>query len=70
MRKITSTGGAITGTGGHILIADDLLDARNAYSDIERDKANKWYMNVFSNRIDGDPVKGRRIVIQQRLHDL
>lgn len=70
MRKITSTGGSITGTGGHILIADDLLDAKNAYSDIEREKANQWYMNVFSNRIDGDPTKGRRIVIMQRLHDM
>lgn len=60
------TGGAITGAGGHYLIADDLLKAQDAYSDTIRENVNEWFQNTFYGRVIKDKTK--RIIIGQRLH--
>jgi predicted phage terminase large subunit-like protein len=67
-RQTTSVGGTVTGMGGSILVVDDPLNASEAESAAEREKANTWFSETWSNRIAGDPAQAVSIVIMQRLH--
>jgi len=66
-RAAKSLGGAITGTGGDILILDDPLNAGSAASEAERRSAYEKYSNVLPSRFD-DPKLGAMAVVAQRLH--
>lgn len=66
-RMATSVGGTTTGEGGNFLIVDDLHNAMQAESDIERMNANNWFDRSFSTRLN-DKKKGCIIAIMQRLH--
>lgn len=67
-RKVVSPGALTTGEGGDIIIADDLCNAEQAYSDTDRRKINRWYSGSFYNRTI-NPDKCSRILIGQRLHE-
>jgi len=66
-RYSTSVGGALTGFHGHILIVDDPLDPRRAFSDKELDNANRWVEQTLSTR-KVDKAITPTILIMQRLH--
>lgn len=67
-RRATSTGGTVTGQGGHVLIGDDPLNPKQADSDIERKACNDHYDKTMGSRLD-DPKVGVRIIVMQRLHE-
>jgi predicted phage terminase large subunit-like protein len=66
-RLSTSTGGTLTGRGGHILIVDDPLKPADAQSELRRQDCQQWYTNTLLSRLD-DKVNGAIIVVMQRLH--
>ena len=66
-RLATSIGGTLTGRGGDLIIVDDPLNAQDAVSDAERDKANEFYRSTLLSRLD-DKSKGAIIIVMQRLH--
>lgn len=67
-RKASSVGGTLTGYGGDIIIADDILNAAELKSEAERNNANQWFDTAFMSRLD-DKVNGAAIVVMQRLHE-
>jgi phage terminase large subunit-like protein len=60
----TNTG---TGDGGHRLVLDDPMSAKQAESDTERETINDWVDSTFSTRAN-DPKTSARVVVMQRLH--
>lgn len=64
----TSVGGSATGKGGDVIVVDDPLNPQEAQSDIERERANTFFDQTVSTRLD-DPKTGAIVVIQQRLHE-
>lgn len=66
--RAVSQGGAVTGHGADILIVDDLSKADEALTPAGRAKAITFYTNTLPSRFD-NPMDGRIIVIQQRLHE-
>ena len=67
MRRATSTGGSITGSGGDVLTIDDPLNPKKAASEIERKAANDYFDKTLSTRLD-HPEVGLFLIIMQRLH--
>lgn len=65
--RAVSVGSKVTGSGADILISDDLLDAKDAFSKTTRDATNHWYSKVFYGRAQ-DKRTVKRININQRLH--
>lgn len=66
-RIATSVGSTTTGEGGNFLIIDDPLSADEARSETMRERANTWFDQTFSSRLN-DKKNGVIIVIMQRLH--
>ena len=67
MRISTSTGGAITGKHGHVIIVDDPISPKDIMSKVTMDTANRWIDHTLLTRmVDRNitPV----ILIMQRLH--
>jgi predicted phage terminase large subunit-like protein len=64
----SSVGGTVTGKGGNFLVVDDPLNPLEALSDTERERANTWFSQTFSSRLD-DKRKGSIVIIMQRLHE-
>lgn len=62
----TSCGGAILGSGSDIVILDDILKVQDAVSVTERTKANTYFYESVSTRLN-EPSVGLFIVICQRL---
>jgi predicted phage terminase large subunit-like protein len=60
--------GTGTGEGGHRLVADDPLSAKQGESDAYREAANDWIDTTFSTR-GNDPRTVARVIVMQRLHD-
>lgn len=67
-RLSTSVGGTATGEGGDYLCSDDPNSADDAKSETKRQSTLDWFNQVWSTRLN-DPKKGRKLVIQQRLHE-
>ncbi len=67
-RRATSTGGNITGKGADIIVIDDPVDPTKALSEVERTKANAYFDQTLSTRLN-DPALGFFVVDMQRLHD-
>lgn len=67
-RKAMSAGARITGARGDYLVVDDPNDAQEAFSKAERDRIITWWDQAACNRLN-DLVTGKRILIQQRLHE-
>ncbi|MGI3186787.1 phage terminase large subunit [Nioella aestuarii] len=66
-RMATSSGGALTGKGGDILILDDPSKAADVASETQRDKVHQWFTDTVMTRLD-NPKSGAVIVVAQRLH--
>ncbi len=64
----TSVGGTITGKGGTRLVCDDPINPEQAASDLEREKASRWFRRTFVNRIDSDS-NSAIVLVMQRLHE-
>ena len=67
-RIATSVGSTTTGEGGNFLIVDDPLSADEARSEVMRAKANTWFDQTFSSRLN-NKKEGVIVVIMQRLHE-
>lgn len=59
--------GGATGKGANILIVDDPMNPKEAYSNVERDNANRLYKTTLYNRVNNAAV-GIRIIVMQRLN--
>lgn len=69
-RQATSTGAGITGEGGDYIVADDPQKARDAfYPEVLKKINEEWWDATMSSR-GNDPNTVRRIVVQQRLHEI
>ncbi len=68
-RIASSVGGANTGEGADILVADDPNSARDVDSVKIRESTNDWWDQVMSTRLN-NPRTGAKVVVQQRLHEL
>jgi len=66
-RQATSVGGTVTGAGGDIIIADDLISVEEAHSEAARARAWRMYSNTLFNRYN-DARTVVRVVINQRTH--
>jgi predicted phage terminase large subunit-like protein len=67
-RKAVSLGGALTGFGADLIIADDLMKAADAHSATERKRVRDYYDQTLFSRMN-DKRTGRVIAVQQRLHE-
>jgi phage terminase large subunit-like protein len=67
-QKAVSVGGSATGHGGGYLIIDDLHNATEAHSDLNRDNAVTWFREVWTNRQNNQET-GRSVVVGQRIHE-
>jgi len=68
MRKSTSTGAQITGTGADIIIVDDPADPEKAESEVERETVKRYYGKTLYSRLNNQII-GLRVIIMQRLHE-
>ena len=66
-RLAVAAGIPISGTGGNILIGDDLLDPFLAYSEAERNMIIRWFRTVFTRRLNRKEID-LIILLQQRAH--
>lgn len=66
-RLSTSVGGTTTGEGGNIILIDDPINPEQAYSEADRNRANRWFDQTVSTRLN-DKKKGAVVIIMQRLH--
>lgn len=66
-RFATSVGGVLTGRGAEVIIIDDPLKPDEAFSDVNRQKANDWIENTLYSRLNSKE-KGAIVIIMQRLH--
>jgi predicted phage terminase large subunit-like protein len=67
MRRSATTGGALTGFGGQLIITDDLAKAQDVNSEALRDKTWQFPDNVLFSRFN-NPETSIFIASQQRLH--
>lgn len=67
MRFSTSVTGTITGEGGDIITCDDLLNPLQSQSKAERLKANRFFTETLSSRLN-QPDIGLYLMVQQRTH--
>lgn len=65
---ISSVNASATGHGGSTLIIDDAHAADEAHSDVEREAANVWFRETWSNRMN-NANKDKMLVIGQRIHE-
>ena len=62
--------GTITGKGGDIIILDDPMNPKKAWSEAERTNANREFsQTVYPSRLN-DKINGAVLIIMQRLHGL
>lgn len=68
-RQGMGAGGSVVGVRADWLGVDDPNDSKEIHSKAHREAINeRWWANAFHNRV-ADPVKSRRTVIMQRLHE-
>jgi hypothetical protein len=66
-RYATSVGGTLAGGGAALIIVDDPLNARDAYSEPARKRVIEWYGGALVSRLN-DKETGSIIAVMQRLH--
>jgi predicted phage terminase large subunit-like protein len=62
----TSVGGTVTGFGGDVLIADDLLSQDSAHSTAEITATNRWIDSTWSTK-QNDPAQSVFVYLSQRV---
>ncbi len=68
VRRATSVGGALTGFGAQAMIIDDPTKPEEAYSDTERNRANRWFRSIVLSR-QNDKTTAAIVIVMQRLHE-
>lgn len=68
MRKSTSTGAQITGSGGDIIVVDDPQDPLKSDSEVSREEVKRYYGATLYSRLNNQSI-GLRLIIMQRLHE-
>jgi hypothetical protein len=66
--RASSVGGSVTGLGGGILVADDLINPQQADSEAERSTSLRWFLESLQTRLD-DKKTGRILVLEQRTNE-
>lgn len=66
-RLATSIEGTLTGRGGQLIVADDLLKPADALSAKHRETVKQWLDGTMLSRLD-DKKTGAIILVMQRLH--
>jgi len=66
-RIATSVGGTLTGEGADFLIVDDPLTPMQALSNYFRKRANIWFEQTLTSRLNSQK-EGAIIIVMQRLH--
>ncbi len=67
MRLAASVGSQVTGDHGDRLVVDDPTNPEQAYSDADRERANRWWDSTMMSRfIDQDATA---VIVMQRLHE-
>lgn len=61
----TGVGTRIAGRRAHISICDDVISEQTAYSKLERDKINKWYVPGLQSRL---LPNGAEVIVNTRWH--
>lgn len=69
-RLVSSVGGSNTGEGGHFEIEDDPNNVKEIFSDVIRNDTNEWHNFVMSSRYSGTINQFRRLLVQQRTHEM
>lgn len=69
IRRATSTGANITGSGADIICIDDPVNPQESESEAERVKANEHFDRTLSSRLN-DQERGFFILVMQRLHSM
>lgn len=67
-RRATSVGGTVTGGGADIIIVDDPIKVKDAYSELARQTAIDWWDKTMFSRLNDQRI-GFRVVIMQRVHE-
>jgi predicted phage terminase large subunit-like protein len=67
-RMATSIDGVVTGFGADFIIIDDLMQPSDAASASAREKVIRYYSKTLFSRLN-DKVRGRIIVVMQRMHE-
>lgn len=67
-RQAVGAGGKTTGKGAKRLLADDIMAASDADSEVKRESILEWWGRTFVNR-QRQPEEGTKTVIMQRLHE-
>jgi len=62
----SSVGGTVTGFGGDVLVADDLLSQDSAYSAAEITATNRWIDSTWSTK-QNDPAQSVYVYVSQRV---
>lgn len=62
-----SVGSSIIGQGADLIISDDLIDPKEAFSKTIRESTTFWYGNTLYGRVQ-NKANAKRININQRLH--
>lgn len=67
MRLAASVGSQVTGDHGDRLVIDDPTNPDQAYSEADRERANRWWDSTMMSRfID---AKAAAVIVMQRLHE-
>jgi phage terminase large subunit-like protein len=67
-RQAIGVSASTTGKRGSTLLLDDLIDAKEAFSDVVRKSVNDAWDQALASRLN-DPVNSGIILIMQRLHE-
>lgn len=67
-RIATSVDGVSTALGGDFIVGDDLISAKDCFSDTKRKEANDYWTKTMSTR-GNNPEKHAHVLIMQRLHE-
>jgi predicted phage terminase large subunit-like protein len=67
MMTAGSVGGIATGRGGERLVIDDPMNPRMAWSDLEREGAERWFRQTLPSRLRVE--SGGVVLVMQRLHE-
>lgn len=66
--RATSVDGLLTGTGGDLIIMDDIIKADDAMRPDARARSLSWFRSTVATRLD-DPKTGAILLVMQRLHE-
>lgn len=67
MRLAASVGSQVTGDHGDRLVIDDPTNPEQAYSDADRERANRWWDSTMMSRFIDEHATAA--IVQQRLHE-